>query len=1151
MTWRTCSSVVRAVVGTALVGAIVVVSPACGGDDAALIKEGEQAWSQRELARLKRDIYKVDKSINVTKELIRTAKGERYLPDLYFRLAELHIEKSRLVYFRILEEAGAEDKTAVVAPEARLLKDQAIAIYRRILSEFPDYPDNDKIRFFIAHEFRELGKFDDMLKTYRELIDKHPKSTFRYEAWLIMGDYHFDKGDVDEAMKNYNAILANPETYAHNMARYKLGWCFINKDSPKKAVDLWEAAVRTPTPLEPGEERGADGRPRLDVRRDALKDLAFYYAESRNPKTAVGFFDEITESRQEYQMVLQRLATRFQIKTMYKEAADVYRELIRTSGDLERQLEWAQQVYEATRQARDLAHADDDVVMLSDLSARLKFSWRFSEDQKLQVNDFEQLARDLATRLHQRAKERNEQELFQRSARAYKAYLSVFEDSPQRLEMEWNHAEAMFEAKDFVAAGQQYEKVMRVLAEKKGAPAPPPPTKKDGDKGGEKAAAPDDKKPDVTAKVAAQGPAETGKDSDRKQAMYSAVVSYFEALKKEDTGSRFDSMMAREGIKSIGALFVQEYPADSNTPNVKFNIARAYYEQGQFEQAIELFTAFVQEYPGAKDAPAAAELALDSYAQKEDFAGLAEAARKFAGEKRLADETFRQRFAKMAEQAEQEEINRKTIAAEGNVQEALATFIVEKKGTEVAAKALHQAFVIARDRRNFQDMIAAGRPLLDEYGNTKYAVEVLPSLAEQALRISQVEAAASYYEDYALRYPNGEGAPDFLEAAATIRYELGEFSAAMNDYEKLIGIGAPEQIPRYQALLAKTAAEGTAWRRAESAALNIIGHPAHGVLAGAIAGEVALKQGDIQGAVDFLSGAVELGSQGQGLLDGREWFGRAQYLIGEIARQQFEQIQFGIGDDGDVLASKFETLSVVEAAYVGAIQAGDPTYALGGLYRVAAAYRETADFLDGAPVPDGLTPDEEAQYRAALKERSDPLRAQAQDAITACQDKAKELDAFNRFVKACMTGEAVDEDADKKRPRPSGASIPGREQLEEKLVNNPKDLGTLKELIRSAIAVQDHHLARLLALRALELNDKDATLHNLLGVATFGTNQRQAAAAAFKDALKRDRDHAAANKNLAALYTAYGNPDKAQRHTERASGAVEDARDVIRVGGAS
>ena len=34
------------------------------------------------------------------------------------------------------------------------------------------------------------------------------------------------------------------------------------------------------------------------------------------------------------------------------------------------------------------------------------------------------------------------------------------------------------------------------------------------------------------------------------------ILSAVEALKVEDKGSRFDSMMAREGIKDLGAKFV-------------------------------------------------------------------------------------------------------------------------------------------------------------------------------------------------------------------------------------------------------------------------------------------------------------------------------------------------------------------------------------------------------------------------------------------------------------------------------------------------------------------------------------------------------------------------------------------------------------------
>src|SRR5690606_22616615 len=145
-----------------------------------------------------------------------------------------------------------------------------------------------------------------------------------------------------------------------------------------------------------------------------------------------------------------------------------------------------------------------------------------------------------------------------------------------------------------------------------------------------------------------------------------------------------------------------------------------------------------------------------------------------------------------------------------------------------------------------------------------------------------------------------------------------------------------------------------------------------------------------------------------------------------------------------------------------------------------------AEFLDGAPMPGGLTPEEEAQYRAALKERSDPLKQQATEALEVCRSKARELEAFNRFVKACVAGVEVEEGGDRVLPRPRGIRIPNRDALERKLADNPRDVGTLTQLIRAAISVKDYHLARQLALRGIELEDKSADLYNLLGVANAG-----------------------------------------------------------------
>lgn len=1136
---------------TILLGLALAIGGACASTQEAGVL-GKADAAREELARLKRDITKVDKSIDVTKRLIQRSKGERYLPDLYFRLAELYIEKSRLVYFRILEEAGADDKAAVVAPEARLLKDQAIAVYRRILAEFPDYVDNDKITFFIAHEYRELGNFQEMIKTYEELISRYPKSNFRFEAWLILGDYHFDKGDVDEAIGNYRSILKGPETYAHNMARYKLAWCYISKDKINLAVDLWEQAVKTPTPPEPGVEQvtsSLSDRPaRLDVRQDALRDLAYYYAEARDPKSALPFFQDLAVSRAEYKTALEKLAKRFQIKTMYEEAAKVYRELIRASADVDRNLEWAEAVYEAAVAAKDLAHADEDVVMLAEVSARYKYWWRANEEDKKILVDFELLTRDLSTRLHAFAKERNDPDLYARAAKAYESYLSVFEDSPERLAMEWNYAETLYAAKKFVRAGRQYEQVLAHVGGKAapakaddGKPAPTQDATQDAKQDAKDPKKPPTKKagPTATQLASTSGSVE----GDKKQAMYSAILSYFEALKIEEKGTRFDSMMAREGIKDLGGKFVASFPDDPNTANVKFNVARAYFEQGLFDKAIELFVAFVKEHPSNKDANIAADLTLDAYAQKEDFIGLAKQAREFASLNTLPDAG---RFAKMAEQAEQEEINRKTIQAEGGkVAEALSSFVGANKGNEVAARALHQAFVIAKDRRNAEDMEKVGRQLLAEYGNTKYAREILPGLAEQAIRVSQLEVAAQHYEEYARRYPEGDAADDLLEGAAQIRVELGQFTEAMSDYERLTKQGDEGRRPIWFAALARTAARTGDWRRAEDAALAITDNGAHAVLANAIAGEAAFRAAKADVALERLGAAVDAAGRGRGGEDGPEWLARAQYIMGEIVRAQYERVQFGVVDEGSVLQEKFQLLDELQATYVSAIQVGEPEWAMGGLYRIANAYKQAADFLDNAPAPQGISADEEKQYRAALAERSGPLRKQAQEALDACRKKAKELDAFNRFTKACVAGAQVNDDDDNPRPRPPGVAIPQREQLEARLVDNPKDVGTLTQLIRAAIQVKDHPLAKLLASRALELDEKNAALHNLQGVAHAGTNDMQSAAASFKKAMRLDSRYGPAFANMGTLYALYGNDDKAREMFFKAGSFDSSSPDVL------
>ena len=53
---------------------------------------------KKSIQRLERDKHKVELAIETTKKLIDRSRQRPYLPELYLRLAELYIEKSRIVY---------------------------------------------------------------------------------------------------------------------------------------------------------------------------------------------------------------------------------------------------------------------------------------------------------------------------------------------------------------------------------------------------------------------------------------------------------------------------------------------------------------------------------------------------------------------------------------------------------------------------------------------------------------------------------------------------------------------------------------------------------------------------------------------------------------------------------------------------------------------------------------------------------------------------------------------------------------------------------------------------------------------------------------------------------------------------------------------
>ncbi|HZI10282.1 MAG TPA: tetratricopeptide repeat protein, partial [Myxococcus sp.] len=360
------------------------------------------------ITKLKRDIFKVDRAIGETEKLISKSRNAPYLPDLQFRLAELYVEKSRYVYYLQAESRPEGASGAIVSPETRLLKQKAVQMYFRLLREYPDFKDSDQVTFYLAHEQRELGQFDEMLKTLGDLTRKYPNSPLRLEAEQILGDHFFDKADLVQAEKHYQAILEAPPSPVHDLARYKLGWIRVNQAKHAEAVTFFEAAAAS-APLP-----GVDVKKALNVKREALLDLVYSYTEARPAKGALNYFEKLSDSRATYALALDKLGNRYFIKQQYEFAIPALRKLMEIQFDPELDLERGQKLYDALKASKGKVLPEpEDLRFLVRAAVQSKTDPELEEtERKKHLAELEEMARDLATQLHLVAQKKDEKGVY-------------------------------------------------------------------------------------------------------------------------------------------------------------------------------------------------------------------------------------------------------------------------------------------------------------------------------------------------------------------------------------------------------------------------------------------------------------------------------------------------------------------------------------------------------------------------------------------------------------------------------------------------------------------------------------------------------------------------------------------------------------------
>ncbi|MDJ0764031.1 MAG: tetratricopeptide repeat protein [Myxococcota bacterium] len=1057
--------------------------------------------------QLRLRITKVRNAVAETRSVIAASRGAPYLPELYMRLAELLSEEAQYHYMVAYEREQRRTKSLHV-PQVRFLKEQALGTYQMILKRYPQTHLADRILFNISHEQRELGKFAEMEQTLERLVAEHLNSRYRPEALLVLGDYHFDKTAFAKAEAHYSEIVKLKESPLSGMAHYKLAWVAVNLGNCKRALTHFEKAIETErlassakkealenNPVAPSvhmksaaefaipqidsDKHSFAGHKTINVQREALVDLTYCYAQERKPENAAVYLRGLAATRDAYVAALAKMANRYALIEQPRGAADVARELLRLAPDDPERLDDARMLHGALVRMKDYSVVGEDVYLILQAMRRQLLKPNLDQAAADQItNEFEMIARDLATKSHEMMVNKGGQKksvwtktpvAAAETARAYKAYLDVLPNTDHRLEIIENLSEVLMEDGQYLAAGHRYRETAELL--------------RDGEK----------------------------QQRARQDALYNAVVAYQQSLESEGARQHLERMAARAGLRQAGGQYLSlGKPEKAKAEKIKFAIGQAFYDEGRYLEAIDLLTALVYQYPNTEQAEASVHMVLDSYRTINDIGGLVTLGRRFLAENSPLSSEIKGQIRPIVAAAEQNRLDELSLAASGEQvggMERLLAFADRYRNTGLGERAMLSAFVAARAGGDTAQLYSLGEEVIKRFPKSDQAAGVVGTMGRTAAGRFEFDRAIEYLERAAAMSPN-QRAP-LLLTAGELREQLADRDGALKNYRA--AIAAAGEGPSRSAAIVHLAdlIERGGTPAQVVATLRPLADPPDPEVSSRL-GLALLRTGNYQEAEDFLRGVVEGATEASAAAQARANYGMAEAMLQTL--KEFRPLP-----ELDAIEEAVGLVDVVLQSYLGAARQPDPTYSQAALARLATAAEIGAQKLENIALPTELSAQERQLIEQAMKQRAIQLRADSKEALAECAQRAKASYLLDNAGRACLSGRPPERDPVQHQPLKPRKRPQGLKDLAEqrnRLSKNPEDLEALRNVGSALLNAGDAHAARLVLARTVEAGG-DADDLNRLGAAAYQAGDIIGALEAFGRA--KEAGSTAAVLNYAAI----------------------------------
>lgn len=163
--------------------------------------------------------------------------------EMRLRIADLYLEEAA--------DLLADD------PRRSVRLDQAIRLLRATAEPCPDDRRADEARFTLALAVEAAGRGPEAVTHLRLGLERYPESHFAPDAWLRLGTWYSEVGNLKEAIPALARADLRGNVPGYAFSRYRLAWAYAQAGEPARAaaamqevlaleppVDSWIAASR-------------------------------------------------------------------------------------------------------------------------------------------------------------------------------------------------------------------------------------------------------------------------------------------------------------------------------------------------------------------------------------------------------------------------------------------------------------------------------------------------------------------------------------------------------------------------------------------------------------------------------------------------------------------------------------------------------------------------------------------------------------------------------------------------------------------------------------------------------------------------------------------------------------------------------------------